>query len=625
MKRKHGSIAVGLALGAALVLGGTKASGKRTGVAPWDSPDGPNSYPGAPAGSLRVPDPKGLIRSKGPSGTTDNGYKITLEYVSRRGMHEVDGLLPDARPVWTAEGAPFVGKPGFTEIYSLPTTLQDKGARYLGFEVSGPAGQAYDVMGYVPEGAREGTPSPQVHGWDLNGHGYAPSAGQKGGYRTCVVVDDRAATHYRFAVATGDWTVVASGPIDGKDKSARTVLSGPWGRLVHAPLPPRPFATTKWTMEDEYGRYVLETPSLAPESELRVRYVDATGAPADLYYSRAGGPAVRAIIESRPWHWVELSNVHYDPDPKLWPKGAYWGDEGNAAVSRSGDTRLEALVRPGPGSYPGGWEPREVYAPDGKLWRAHPDPSAIRPTFSGGTNPVDPFVAAFHLDETKVSWETPAHIAGFASTSPTPGQGLSDLPAPWRASEAMRPFGQLLFARPKTPYVQFAVRYGSDRWTKAGEIPRPSFDLPLVPPEEQASYRRGSMSNIAFTVCLRSTGHADLYYHPRVGESVMKRELVRWEPDREARLVARLRSGVRVVMPHNSLGISNAGASQIVSRDASFNLTADSDALYEGTFWDGKSVKTESRRVLFSDVAAFEIETRAYGDPVYLVAKLPPP
>ncbi len=604
------AVAGGLALGAvAVLLGAGRTGGKREGVAPWDVPDGPNPYPTAPAGAPVVPDPKGMVRAGGTKGTTDNGYTVEIVSVGRRGMNPMDETLPDARPVWSPDGSPYDGKPLTMPVDGGAQALEDKGARYLTLKLGGPMGRMVDVMGYVPEGAREGTPKPEFHGWFLPRW---TSVSRFGDLRVCVAVDDRSASHFRFAVADGEWKTVATGKVDPKRRDAYTVLRGSWGTLRHLAPRPRPFATSKWTLEDEYGRYVVEAPSLAPSDELRFQVVDTKGKPAMAY----GPGAAQVRIESRPWHWVELSGVHYDPDPKKWGKAMYWGAEGEAAVSKADGASLIGLVRPVRGEY-GQWSPGAVYAPDGRLWRNHPDAQAIRPTFSGGEFPKDALVAALRLDESRVSDATPAWIEGFAADSATPGEGLAEPLSPWPRSEARRGTAQVLFARPARPYVQFAIRYGSDDWTKAGEIPAPRLQFPLVPPAQRADYDSGRTMRTVYTVCLRGRGRADAYYQTRDETSTMREGLATWPKDAEARVVARLKSGRRVVLKPNSVGISEPNKE--VSRDVGFELIGNSDAVYDAARHDA----VDKTRVLFSEVAAFEIETRGFGKPAYVVAKLP--
>ena len=95
-------------------------------------------------------------------------------------------------------------------------------------------------------------------------------------------------------------------------------------------------------------------------------------------------------------------------------------------------------------------------------------------------------------------------------------------------------------------------------------------------------------------------------------------KLATWPEDDEARVVARLKSGRRVTLPPNSGGRSlGEGGIWHNSSGIDFDLTAHEDAAYRN------SGAPNSPKILLSEVQAFEIETRGYGDPVYVVAKLP--
>ncbi len=596
-----------------MVLGATGVraiADKRVGVAPWDFPDGPNPYPGALAGAPSVKDPKGLVRSANSEGSTDNGYSIKLVALGRRGLNSMDEILPDARPIWKPDGSPNLGHSATGMVDNPGGVLEDRGARYLTFEFTGPKPGQVDVMGYVPDRAREETPRPEFHGWDRAHWTYA---GPKRIYGTCVVVDDRSASHYRFAVADGEWVPVASAPYPPYKRQNATLLRGPWGTVRRVVIP-RPRSTSRWTMKDEHGTYVASESTLAPSNELRVRFLDAAGKEVHPNGWPQGATPATMIVESRPWHWVEISGVHYDPDPAKWPKG-YWGEEGERSVSRAGGTSLEAIILPAPNEYQG-WDPADVYAPDGRLWRNHPDVRSIRPSFSGGELLRDPLVAALRLDETRVSASTPARIEAFAAASAVPGQDLRERLRPWSTIIATRPVAQVLLNRPTRPYVQFAVRYGSEEWTKIGEIILPKLEIPHVDPKGRSGYGVGAVGNTILSLGLRNDGHAVLDWRRGEEHESTQKSLV-WPEDGDVRVIARMRSGERIPLVRSSPGIRGRGTSCLY---AAFSLTNDADGLYDGLRQGGIT----QGQVRLNQISAFEFEAQRPSEPVYVTAKLPP-
>ena len=101
-------------------------------------------------------------------------------------------------------------------------------------------------------------------------------------------------------------------------------------------------------------------------------------------------------------------------------------------------------------------------------------------------------------------------------------------------------------------------------------------------------------------------GSLDLYYEPKDRErrqDTWRKAVVTWDShNNEARLVAKLRSGQRVLL---------RGYGEPDSQYYEFELNQDSEPASQG--------------IALKDIGAFEVETRAYGEPKYLVAKPPPP
>ncbi|RYG18539.1 hypothetical protein EON82_22495, partial [bacterium] len=389
------------------------------GVAPWDVPDEPNPHPSAPVTAAKLRDPSDLVRATGPSATASSGVKITLTSIARKLPEGGQEVTPDALAVWRPDGSPAGVAPSQNDVsYGPAATMIDKGARLLTFEIEGlsPTSEP-SVMGYVSDDAKEGTPEPEYHGWDRRPN---PRLWGKN-YSAWVVVDDRSASHYRIAVADGEWKTIASGVLPTYRRQNETILTGPWGTVRHTVVP-RPFAATKWTLEDEYGSYLVEPSTLAPDDELRIRFTTKPSGSRGFWPPKKGDPFV---VEARPWHWVELSNVHYNPDPAKWPKGGLWGDEGNAFVRKADGVALEAIATFEKDSY-GGWSPTSIYAPDGQRWRNHPNAQGLKARIGGGSLPPNSLLALLRFDAGRVSRETPARVECYAADSDVPGKGLGE-------------------------------------------------------------------------------------------------------------------------------------------------------------------------------------------------------
>ena len=200
-----------------------------------------------------------------------------------------------------------------------------------------------------------------------------------------------------------------------------------------------------------------------------------------------------------------------------------------------------------------------------------------------------------------------ARVEIYAAESPEPGEGLGErLQGHYQFD---REDNQATFGRPSTPYVQFDVRVSGENWTAAGKAPPPREPLVGFTTEQVEAMRRGVNVGVEpFTAIVREQGSLDFYYHPKGQEgmpSTLRQGVVTWPPgSHEVRLMARLKSGQRVLLQNNS-------ASGDGSRDYAFALNRESAPVLGG--------------VALEEIEAFEVETRAYGKPKYLVAKLPPP
>jgi len=498
------------------------------------------------------------------------------------------------------------------------TALENKGARYLTFQISGAPRTELSVHGYVPDYAKVGTPNPELHGWDVPTDTTVYADG-KLLYDTAVVVDDRSATHYRFGVAEGRWSRVATAKADPTEFTDKVLARGPWGTLRQLAPPQRRSGNDVFDRSrPRYPAYRIDPPSEPPAMAYRLRLLgadgrDLGGAHRQLYFpgARSKKPTTITLeVHARPYEWLEFSGVHYDPDPKKWGD-AHYGDEGNLKATSDQPTRLEGLIRP---KYLGDhWQPVEVYAADGKTWRGHPRPNAVRPLFSGPPHPAPQLVAAFALDEHRVSALDPVWIEGFAADSATPGKGLREPLGPWPRYQAERPLAQMPITRPKNrPYVQFAVRYSGTKWVKVGSFKPPVVQFPGIPQDKREMYDTGSATWAMFSVILRPTGKVDMHFTQQNGGSELRTTGLTFSRGSEPRLYARLKNGTRVHLRPNAFG-----------GEGSKHVDFSPDGSGEPTYGMNLGVAQRQSRIGIRDVVEFEVEARTAEPPIYLVAKLP--
>lgn len=612
-----------VALGALAVLtvAGWKFIGKqehRESVGPWDTPDLANPFPTAPKGAPAVPDPTPVIHAKDNVAVMPDGTKVVFEALSRNGVAgpETDFSFRDRS--WAPDGSPYSGpeiRSNGGDLFTRYSELENKGARYLTFHITSPSTQTIDVYGYVPDFAKRGTPRPELHGRDVPGR-MEFQKNMATQYRPPIVVDDRSASRYLFAVASGPWTEVASvSPVPAKPAAVELARGG-WGTLQMIPPPPERNLEISARRTMPTVTFRVDSPSEPPRWSYFIHIFDKTGR--DLTGgTRYGLPNVagvavaglkdvaRITVECRPYTYAEFSGVHYDPDAKRWPK-AYWGGAGEAAVQRAGtDAELYGIFRP---KITGdGWNAGEFFAPDGKAWREFPNPNQLKPFFSTNSWPAgENLIAVLKLPN--VGNRT-ARVETYAADSDEPGKGLREkLPGLYPYS-TNRADNQILFVRPRSQYVQFEITSTGDEWTTAGEIEPPRVALKTYSAQEIDAVHRGTtVIHSAITVILRPGGWLDFYYEPvQGGPNVLMQKLLTWDGKQEKRLVGKLKSGKEVVLANN-------GSSSDGSIEYHFSMSESR----------GPILDTYQHMTALRDIETFEVQTRSFGKPVYVSAKLPP-
>lgn len=640
---------------AALFLPALLSLGSPSGVAPWDVPDALNPDFGLPVSAPAAPDPPGLIRAEGTRATLPNGISVELLALARRrwcGEDRYRKWLPDARPAWRPDGAAYLGtgpqeRPQGNVLWSHPTgglmptsnegkEYDDRGARYLAFRFTGPPDTSLDLDGYVPDFARRGEAKPERHGWDVPIRVVVPRIGPLD-YETEIEVDHRAASRYRLALASGEWKTISVVDVDEAHATGISTLArGEWGELKQdaSPLDRARKSQAESLRKNGFAfgpsippraHYAVVTPE-PPLFATRLRLVDAQGQtaiqPGIAGYGRDRetsqgfrSPPVRVEVETRPYTWIEFSNVHYDPDAQKWPP-AYWGAEGEKTESRSGETVLQAIVVPDVSDRK--LVTAHVYAPDGRLWRNHPRPDEVSiywPDLDAPGREKDAaskLMASIHLDPALASPEKQAWIEGFASEGADTKAFGPPLDPP-RQFTTWLPAAQYRFVRPKAPYVRFGVRYALP-WKKVAEFAPPTT-------EDISAYAKDRTALIAkfgtFGVVqpsIHSQGSADMELV--VGGERQRREgVAHWtpaDPLEVNRIVARLRDGTRHPIGEMAGGVQGYGY-------AFFTLDEQGRPFYKTE--EGSILPKV--RFLLSDVEAFEVEAQDYTQPVYVVAKLP--
>ena len=597
---------------AAMALAAAGALGQRHGVGPWDLDDRPQPQRGGAA----LSDPSRLVQAQGFKAEFPGGIQVRLVAISRSelGPKELDYWVGDRS--WTPDGAPYSG-PELRNDGDFPSsgTYPDEiGTRFLTFEITSTKGEDLDVYGYLPDGIKtlvESSESlrdrPPLPGrlWAAPGRDVPrrlPLESVRSRlFMTPILVEAGFKSRYRFALARGDWKPLLSTTRIPTKPKTQEIARGEWGSL-------RLIGNPGWGTSNAIVEFRID-PVEPVEQSFRVRAFGKDGhllasnlfdAPQRAGISESALDQVGRIeVDSRPFSYVEFRGIHFEPDPKLWGE-SYWGSEGErAVVDVEGIVRLNGLIRRC--TEDRDWASYELFAPDGKHWRESPEMSSWRWNSFGPTK--GEFQGLLRWAPSLVRRGQTARVDIFASTSPEPGRGLGERVQSSRAftDGTPRPYSfdgaepHTRFSAPSTPYVQFAVRVSEGKWTLAGSAP---------PPKEPVGKLRierieGARKEI-------HVGSLDLYYEPKDRErrqDTWRKAVVTWDShNNEARLVAKLRSGQRVLL---------RGYGEPDSQYYEFELNQDSEPASQG--------------IALKDIEAFEVETRAYGEPKYLVAKLPPP
>lgn len=598
-----------------LLIGSGCQNGDHTGVAEWDTDD----HPSPESSGAHLPEPSNLKIADGYSADFPGGYKVRLKAISRgyEGPKELQYSVNER--AWLPDGSPYYGE-DLRRTGDVRFLGKDQeGVRCLSFDIASETDGDIEVYGYIPETAREGSTAPELHGRDVLST-IQSNYRWETHYRTPIVVEGHNATSYRFGLAGGPWKQIFSSSSIPAAPVDQEIGKGPWGRLVMEA--PKKLGTYGGRMPAV--RFLVE---FAEPSEMsyRITLYDRDGNEMnhgvirqrafEAHVSkRALSTIGKIVVESRPISYIEFKNVHFDPDSRKWGS-SYWGTEGESKIAKApGVAQLEGLLRPRIDGQ--NWTPGEFFAPDGKAWREYPEPNNLRARFSTSEWPAgEPLVGILTLDPSLVANSQTVTVEAYVATSSTPGQGLGNKLPSLLPGKFEHNICQLPFVRPNTEYVQFKVEPSEESWHKEGETNPPSDPLIRYTPDQLRKMASGTKVIIdALTVCIRGKGSLDLFYHTADGKSELKEGLVRWPADgREIRLMARLKSGGRLQLYNNGASFSNndpASSGPVYI----FHLDKDGEPMLD-------SIKSE---VALKDIEAFELESRVYGKPAYLVAKLPP-
>jgi hypothetical protein len=259
---------------------------------------------GLGTGSPPSEDPPGLRRFRGGTATFASGLCVELVAVGREPIDGSQNRTGEDRPVWTPSGAPYLGR-----IAARFPEVRPSDARYLAFRLRCAPPSSLSVLG-SSAGEIEIPPSGTTT------------------YGVVVDARDSSRSRCRIAIGTGPWTRIATVAVEGTEWKDETLAAAPWGTLRRiAPTIPQLGNAARLL-----PRYVVDPPASPPSFAYRVRVVDLQGRPTHASpVQLMQGPTIlkplRIVIEKRPYQWIEFSDVHYDPVPRLWRRrsGATFG------------------------------------------------------------------------------------------------------------------------------------------------------------------------------------------------------------------------------------------------------------------------------------------------------------
>lgn len=620
-------------------------------LAAWDQDDIPAIS--AAVKAKLIPDPESFTTASGFKAELP-GMSVEMCGVSRTsiGWNRDTAYSVNARS-WTPAGGEYVGDE-LGRWYEAGTTTAQKpvsdnppahGLRYLAFQLTSREGGDVDLTGFVPDNAHAPIPDAPVKGaggmyrvpnsvpptfreedWsrEPDFRGISPScrvrlgAGSPAKYRASVLVENDRADRYFIGIASGPWEKVGVCSSLPSKIDKDFTLSGKWGTvtldvprfldITKPPGPPTVFATAR--------------PASEPRpTAFRLTVVDKNGNPISVDRGMPDqtqclvsewAKADRIVVEGRRFAYVEFKDVHYYPDGRKWPK-VVWGSDGNkCAQSLPGVGRFEGLLKAP--SKTGPLEQARVYTPQGWEWAEYPDG---RMTLgNGGPEASGRMTALVRLGTRRLRpWDIDSAV--FESEGSEPGKGLgkcvtqghADLfPSPLSTSFPATSLVQVPFGGPaNSKYVQIRLRLPDENWKTVGSVPPPKGPF-LRRTSKDAEAARGGrgITLTAFSLTMTSKHELNSDTMPPAGAVIHKDKLLQWGSNAcQSRLVARLRSGQRAWL---SWGSAGEGRTTI-----EFRIDADSRLI----------CPSDIGPVNMKDVERFELQTRAYGDPVYCVAKLP--
>lgn len=601
-----GIAVLGVAVG--LVALGLKSQDRKA-VAPWDTDDSNAKLKGPAAKGDVGP----VVEARDFEAILPGGVTIRFVGVSRDAYPHEPFRLADHS--WSPAGGLYEEEEKWLEQTRNGDLGKFSPARYLTFRISAPAGQSYDTYGYIP-----GSPEPDKKpltptagfDWPETNRMFGPDFVDRFG----LVVPDLTADRYRYGIASGPWKTVATAKISGSPNPSKVLDKGPWGVLRMRGLDeqkPRPGEISKLEIPQIY--FIAEPEHEPRKFSYRVRLLDQFGA--EVGNRLTPGPVAscnaptfskvdRVDVEARPYTYVEFRNVHFNPDKAKWPD-AYWGTEGEKAVSKDAATGFEfrgtMVLKPKNGFMVNAG----IYAPDGKRWMDFPD-SGFAQGFQMPDTPDwrGTRYALFKISAPETSMEAGPRLDLFAASSAVEEPATASAVWSTELRPSTNPVDVVMFKGPPgTKYLRARVLVPHGDWKVIGRVkPDRGPFMPLTP-ELKEAFKRGSVSCTVYRLIVRDNGAVESHVLPpnqiwRVSETALKIDRAKGA----LRVFARMKDGRRVMLSHNS--ISSIG-----------------DEFFEFDWTRDDRLILREKGPYLDEIESFEIEQLPYGKPVWLSAKLP--
>lgn len=530
--------------------------------------------------------------------------------------------------MWSPDGSPFLGV-DLRHVHWLGSgsVASDKDVRFLLFELEADAEEDIDIYGFI-KGTKWQDALDDQRKYQLSTFDRPKNIQLRGQwlnrYRTEISAGELRKGTYVLGIARGEWEHLHTTTDLPEKALTGDIEKHDWGTLRIV----RQESSQGIRFNPAVLTFRVDPPSMQHEQSYRLRVLDKDGNDfrtekrtfpwrvwvADSYSvsilaSDLGN--VGAIeIESRPYEFFEFKNVQLDPDLAEWGE-SHWGDEGNSTVQTGdGGVELHGLAHVYQADDKTGFS--ELFASDAVRWRDYPGNRYTVPSW------FDPdgksMFALVRTDEKATELGDYVKVQIFASDSSVPGEGIGERISSEAPRQLRRKFNQVRFTPPTTNYVQLAVQLPEDEWEFVGSASPPTVRLQQLTPKQVSQIKSGIGVGVSpFHIVIRESGSLGFFYMPEDSDkpgNTQEFDLIKWNPeDRDVRLIAKMKSGKRIVLHNNSAGDGTGG------KRIGFNFFLD--------IHSNPVLKMRDSQVFLKDIKAFELETRTYKEPYYLVAKMP--